>query len=638
MLLTGCHPYYNTFYNAEEAYAAARRQHRKAERVFPDSITVAPSGEMTALYDRSIEKSLKVMDVYPQAQKYHPRAHFLMGRASFYKLDFSVCVSRMRDLQLEYPESQLIPPGMVYVAKSHIMMDNLTIAEEILMDLLREHPRLDKNHEITMLLIDIAMRRGGRSQALLLLEGIGRGALTVERRLDIILRMADLNYELRQFDKALALLRGAPRSRRHPALMYRIDRAIYFNLDALDRFDDALNHLSAMQRNRRYAEQKYEIIFYRAMVLRRMGRLDEAIALLEEIRAMCGKITGRAAAGDAMSLCGRTSYELALIYQELGLYDKAAAAFEEASKQAGVPKASLRLWALNRLKELRTPDAEGHISAEARFSIAELFRFELEAPDSAYYFYMELADDTAAAPIRPRSLLAAAFVARHQQDNVPRSDSLYNVVIAEYDGTDYARRAQIEMDVEVTVVTARELAEREFRDAESLLENDPVEAVKAFYNVYLDHPATDIAPRSLHAAAWYTDNLLQRNRAAMTLYEELCEKFPETEYCKSSAAQRLSVARDSIEVRRQRREAAREEAEGAGTEVPAAIDDIEPDPVPETGTIDSPGTDDTDTNGAGASDARTRATDGADEGDAGADDGGTGGAETGESGGAVKKL
>ena len=560
----------------------ARRKHRKIERIFPDSLVVAPSDEMVSLYDRTVEKSLKMMEVYPKDRKHQDRAHYLMGRAAFYKGDFPVCLGRMRDLQVMYPESRLVPPSMIFVAKAHIMMDNLNIAEEILLDLLREHPRLDRNYEVTMLLVEIAMRRGGRSQALALLEGIRLGDLPLVKRLEVILRMADLHYELRQYDVALSLLRNAPRSRKHPFLMYRIDRSVYFCLDAMDSLDAALNHLTAMRGNRRYADQKYEITYYTALTLRRMGRVDEAIALLEDIRKMCAKLTGKADTSDR-SLCGRASYELALIYQSLGQYDKAEAAFDEASKALGESggRASMRLWALNRLKELRTPDSLGNISAEARYSVAELFRFELEAPDSAYTYYIELSADTAAADsIRPRSLLSAAFVARYQTEDTARADSLLRVVISDYEGTEYARRAQIELDIEVTVVTARELAEREFRSAEALLENDPVEAVKAFYDVYMRHPDMSIAPRSLHAAAWYTDNILQRNRAALTLYEELCDKYPESEYCKNSAAARVSVAKDSMEVRRQRRGAATAEAEAAGTGAPKAIDDIDPDPDP----------------------------------------------------------
>jgi TolA-binding protein len=555
----GCHPYFNTFYNAEEAYQVAQRDHRKLMRVFPDSIVVTPSEGMAKQYDRAIEKSLKMMEVYPKDRKHQDRAHLLMGKASFYKKDFPVAVGRMHDLQTHYPQSPLVPESQVYVAKSHIMMDNLNIAEELLLALIREHPQLDRNQEITMLLVEIAMRRGGRSQALALLEGIRKNSsLPLEKRLDIILRMADLNYDLRQYRKALDLLRAAPRSKKHPYLMYRVDRSIYFCLDALDSLEPALAHVTAMQKNRAYADQRYEIMYYHGVTLHRMGRADEAVAILEEIRKMCGKSAGGRA--DTASLCGRTSYELARIYLERGEYDKAALALEEAGRASDSPvasSASVRLWALKRLKELRTPDSSGKVSAEARYSVAELFRFELETPDSAYYYYMELSADTAAADsLRPRSLLAAAYVARYQKGNAARADSLFKAVIREFDGTEYARRAQIDMDVEVTVVTEREMAEREFRSAEALMENDAVEGVKAFYNVYMDYPDMDIAPRSLHAAAWYTAGVLQKNRGAMTLYEELCEKYPESVYCKTSAAPRLAVARDSIAVRRKRRESA----------------------------------------------------------------------------------
>ncbi|GBU20937.1 hypothetical protein R80B4_00824 [Fibrobacteres bacterium R8-0-B4] len=569
----GCHPYYNTFYNAEEAYTVAWRDHRKLMRVFPDSLVVTPTDKMIAKYDRAVEKSLKMMDVYPRDKKYQDRAHFLMGQAAFYKKDFPVAIGRMYDLQTLWPNSRLVPLSRIYVAKAHIMMDNLGLAEEILLDLLKNHPELDKNQEITLLLAEIALRRGGLSQALGLLEGISRlSSLPLEKRLDIILKMADLNYELRQYDRALSLLRAAPRSRRHPYLMFRIDRSIYFCLDAVNSLDDALNHLTAMGKRRAYSKQRFEIMYYTARTLRRLGRIDEAIALLEEINEMCSAALEKGAGkADTMSLCGRSSYELAQIYSGLGDLDLAEAEFGEASKFGASligSQAAARFAALKRLRELRTPDSAGKIPPAARYSAAEIFRFELETPDSAYIYYLELAADTAAdSTYRPRSLLAAAFTARDGLKNEALADSLLRVVAAEYGSTEYARRAQIELDVEVTVVTRRETAERDFRAAETMTESNMVEAVKAFYGVYQQYPDLGIAPKSLYAAAWYTDNALHKNRAAMTLYEELCAKYPESDYCKTAAAPRLAVARDSINVRKRRRTAAGGGLEGAVIEL-----------------------------------------------------------------------
>jgi len=570
-LFAACHPYYNTFYNAEEAYTIAHRKHRKVMRDFPDSLVVAPSPEVEAGYDRAIDKSLKMMEIYPKDRKHKDRAHFLMGKSSFYKKDFPVTVGRMRDLQDEYPQSPLVPESYIYTAKAHIMMDNLAIAEEILLKLLEDYPALDRNQEVTMLLVEIAMRREGRSHALGLLEGIRLSSLPLEKRIDIILRMADLQYELKQYGKALGLLRGAPRSKNLPHLMYRTDRSMYHCYDAMDSLDVALSHLWGMHRNRLYREHRYEILYYRAVTLRRLGRADEALALLDEVARMCE----RAGKGDEDGLCGRAHYELAHIYLLKGKLDLAMAAFELASqseKSGMSDKARARMMALKRLRELREPDSSGNIPVAARYGIAEIFLFELEAPDSAYAWYMQLSGADADSSVRPRAVLMAAMLSRDALRDTARADSLFRVVLKDYGGTVYARRAQIELDLEVTVVLRREVAEREFRAAEALTETDMTEAVKAFYNVYKVYYELDIAPKSLHAAAWYTDNSLHKNRAAMTLYEELCEKYPESNECTASAAPRLAVARDSIDARRKRRE---ERAKAASAE-PAAVKEQPP--------------------------------------------------------------
>jgi len=555
----GCSAYFNTFYNAEEAFNSARRPHAKVMKKFPDSLVVAASPQSEALYDRTIEKSLKMIEVYPKNKKHQPKAHYLMGRASFYKKDFDVSISRMRDLQAEFPENHLVPPSLIYVAKSHIMLDNLEIAEDILLDLLEHYPHFNRNQEITLLLVEIAIRREGRSHALGLLQSLNLSGMPVEKRLDIILKMVDLHYDLRQYTTALGLLRGAPRSKQHPYLMYRVDRSFYFCYDAMDSLDVALNHLNKMQRNRLYnREHKDEILFYKAVTLRKMGKIDEAIALLLDITRMCDRTS------DTASLCGRAHYELALLYQmNTGEYSLAMEAFEKASKLGdteAMSKAALRAQALRRLFALRMGDSTGVVTPQARYSIAELFWLDLQEPDSAYFHYLELSNDTGAdSLIRPRSLIMAASVLRNEMGETARSDSLLNHVIDEYPNSELAKRAQVEMDVEITVVTRRDLAERDFLAAEGLMESDMVEAVKAFYNVFKQYSDMDIAPKSLHAAAWNTDNALQRNRAAMRLYEELCSRYPDSRYCTESAAPRLAAAKDTLEARRLLREKAKQE-------------------------------------------------------------------------------
>jgi TolA-binding protein len=599
ILSIGCHPYYNTFYNAKEAFRSAHRPHSKLMRMFPDSLVVTPTAEMEARYSRAIEKSLKMMEVYPRDRKNRDKAHFLMGRSSFYTKEFEVSISRMRDLQIEFPESPSVPQSHIYVAKSHILLDNLAMAEEILHKFLEDYPQFDKNQEITMLLVEIALRREGRSQALGLLSTLRLSSLPLEKRIDIILRMADLHYDLGQYSTALGLLHGAPRSKKHPYLMYRIDRSFYFCYDVMDSLSAALAHLERMHRNRNYREHRNEILFYKAVTLAKLGNVDGAIAILTDITRMCEK----GGPSDTASLCGRAYYELALLYQmNKGDYALAMDAFERAAgfNDPALAGAHQRLVALRRLFELRRGDSTGVVTPAARYSIAELFWLDLAEPDSAYFYYMELSSDSTVTDslLRPQSLIMAASVARSAAvaDTV-RSDSLLKLVIDGYPGTELAKRAQAGMDVDITVTTRRDLAERDFGAAEAVMESNMVEAVKSFYNIFKQYPDLDIAAKSLHASAWYSDNSLQKNRAAMRLYEELCDKYPESDYCVNSAEPRLAAARDTLSARKAGRDkktsdqgAAPLSADSSSADSAAPADDS-PNTMDITDVADTGGTD-----------------------------------------------
>ena len=73
-----CSTYFNMFYNAEEAFQEGYRIHEKAMLNYPDSIVVMPGADVKAKYDRAIEKSVKVLDVFPKDKKWHEYAYFLL--------------------------------------------------------------------------------------------------------------------------------------------------------------------------------------------------------------------------------------------------------------------------------------------------------------------------------------------------------------------------------------------------------------------------------------------------------------------------------------------------------------------------------------------------------------------------------
>ena len=74
-----------------------------------------------------------------------------------------------------------------------------------------------------------------------------------------------------------------------------------------------------------------------------------------------------------------------------------------------------------------------------------------------------------------------------------------------------------------------------------------IAAIKAYYDIYRQYPDLDIAPKSLYVAAWLSDNVLQKNQTAKTLYEKVCEKYPQSIYCTREAQPKIKIVQDTLE-------------------------------------------------------------------------------------------
>ncbi|KMQ52889.1 hypothetical protein CHISP_0110 [Chitinispirillum alkaliphilum] len=547
LFFSGC-AYFNTFYNANLAYNTAHSEHQTLMNENPDSLFVAPTSSIIKNYDRAIEKSVKMMDLYPDDNRWAGDAVFLIGKALYYKGEHFIAISQLRSFQRQYPENENIPLSHLYKGKAYILTGNLNAAEETLEYLIEQYPHFDRDHQVTMLLVEVAYRRGGRSQAISLLEQILDTSVPESKRSQLLLRTAELYIELNQFSRAYSLLRSVPRTREMP-LMYRVDRALLVCYTAGDTLDQALEFVSEMLGNRRYYLYRDELLLEKGFILRNMGRVYEAIEILEMLVASIDSEQSEVAA--------RAWAALARMYQvNLGDLNTAAQAYSEASRSSDTSVAnyaSRKFKAIEELERLRNPDSlDTRLPEQRNYKIAELFKFELANADSAFFHFMDLTHgDLEDSTLIPRALSMAAIIARTDLKDTVVSDSIYNLVIENYPGTEFARNAQAAMGLPVTIETPAVLAEREFKRAEALYydEGDVVEAIRVFFNIHREFPDLDIAPKSLFAAAYLTDNVLQRNRSALTLYERLCELYPDSEQCTKSASPRIKIAQDTIRAR-----------------------------------------------------------------------------------------
>jgi tetratricopeptide (TPR) repeat protein len=563
-LFLSCSTYFNMFYNAETSFDEAQRIQAKVMRNFPDSIVVEPSADARAKYDRAIEKASKVMEVYPKNRKWHDDAFFLLGKSYFYEKEMGKAIRWLRQLQEEFPQSPFIPESYVYLAKALIVDDNLAKAEETLKFALDRYPFLDKDQAISFLLIELAIRREGKSQAIATIERIGASVRSEEKRLDLQLRAAELYMDLRQYDRAIALLQKAPRSKKSPAREYRIDRDMVSCYAATDSLVKALDLLKRMLADNGYAPYKKQILFVKGTILVGRGDIDSAIAVYEQI------VGG--AKGDTLAIKADTSLVINKAFYALGqLYQKRKGNYKEAERYFRAvserqvqdpsvnPLAVKRLNAIKGLQELRAADTGRDTSGQHRlrlFKAGELFYYELDEPDSAYAQYMSIVNDTAVdSLVTPKAVYAAAYVSRSDFSDTVRSDSLYGRLIARFPWSDFVGRARDEMTVPPAIKTRKELAAEAFRNAEKeyLGGGEAKAAVQAFYNVYREYSDIEIAQKSLFVTAWLTDNELQKKKVAKSLYEKLCDRYPGSLYCTKEAQPRIKVVLDTLEALRQER-------------------------------------------------------------------------------------
>ncbi len=547
-----CSAYFNTLYNAETAFREAQTIHKKVLQNYPDSIVVSPPFDAASKYDRTIEKSIKAIETFPKAKKRHDDALLLIGKAHFYKKEMSKAIRRFRQLEQEFPGSELLPEACIYLAKAYIEEGNLDKAEETLISAEKRFPELNNDYKITMLLIMIAIRRGGRSQAIELLERSIKSIKSENLRIDMMLRTAELYMDLKQYQKAIVILKKTPRRKDLPLQSYRTDKAFFVCLKEIDSLQPAYNHLLKMIEKKQYDVYMDEMLFEQGRLLHIMGKTDEAIKVFKKLTA---GIDSTSAGADTSSFKARALLELALIYQKNKEdYKSAGSYFKLASMTRDTATsrfAGARLSAMERLKKLRDEkDTKDSLRSIRLFSIGELFRFELDEPDSAYLQFVKISTDTTAdTALIPKALCQAALIVRDELHDTVRCDSLLRLIIASYPATEYGKIAQQEMKMPVTIKTRTDSAHEAFVRAEKLYynENDVKGAVRAFFEISKQYPELPIAPKSLFAAAWITDNVLLKKQTAKTLYEKICAKYQKTVYCTEQSKPRLKIVADTLE-------------------------------------------------------------------------------------------
>ena len=199
VLTAGC-AYFNTFYNASNYYDTGVRALGTAAGT--ENIPQLASDA----FAKAIEKSLKVIETYPES-RFVDDAFFILGRSHYHRREYGLAERYLGQLLREYPWSPFSDETRIWLAKVHSELGLVEAVEEDLAPILAmDRPPARLLTEIHVLRGDMALRQGDIEAAMGAFEIAAELAGDAAQRAAIYRQLYTLALEQEDFDQALEYL------------------------------------------------------------------------------------------------------------------------------------------------------------------------------------------------------------------------------------------------------------------------------------------------------------------------------------------------------------------------------------------------------------------------------------------------
>ncbi|MGM0444059.1 MAG: tetratricopeptide repeat protein [Fibrobacterota bacterium] len=539
--LTGC-AFFNTLYNGWEAYDEAWS--REEQMILEGSDTADIHEQTEDKYRRAFNKAEKAVNYYPRSTRHHDEAYYLRGLSAFRLGEYSQAINAFNTLRSDFPDSEHVPLSWFYSARAHHAKGDYEKARELYTFILETYPELNEDNRVTLQLAELAAADQGRGAAVRMLEKAYENAAGAYERIRLINRISEYYADLELWEKALSWLKKSPAyDKDYADSYYAVTMRHVQVLRRLERYSDGLELLESLMERGEFFRHGTKMNFEKGELLFALKRYDEAYDLFSDITARKDR--------DEYDVIGRSWLNMAEI--SIDIRSDLETGVEELRQARRFLSGELQDTAARRLAGLQDvlasrdslaslPDtAEAH---RLRYRIGEAFWLDGGLPDSALSnFDTLLADTSVSDSLRRVTLYSKAWIYRSLKNDTARSDSIFEHIIDSYPASRAAKEAQEILGREVTVVTRSDSAKACFRDAEKRAEKQEGYSKNAYYRYlvcagrYKD--VEEIAAKSLYAAG---REAAERpggaegtvDTAAAKVFSRLCERYPESDYCRES--------------------------------------------------------------------------------------------------------
>ena len=525
--IPGC-VYYNTFYNAEKAFNRAEKGRKSSKRHVRS---------LGGDYKIAIEKSLKVIENYPNT-KWYDDALYILGVSYFYTGQYIKAERRLRELLVNYPESKYIDESNLYLAKSKLLDNEIEDAIILFEDIFQKDYDKKFKAEAAMAIGEYHFDNENYKKAEPYFFEIRDSLGTDDEALKVQIYIADGNYNQFKFSSALGaylqILGMEPDKNQKYHALFRSADCSY----QLQRIDDGMDYINSLMKEELY----FDSLSVLKLKLAEGYELDEDVQAAEKIYedVIDEEIDKRSSA--------KASYKLGLIYQfdyddlvkakeyydNVGKISRGAEDAKDALQRSS-DIGKLEIFAHTIEIDSTTTQSEIDAAALTQYYLSELYWFKLNKPDTAILEMQYLIDSFPTAYDVPRAMIALSQMYRDFKQDTAIADSILNEALIKHPNSDFAPDA---LEVLGLLGTAADsgYALKNIHKAEEFFDREEIDSARYYYQYVVDnYEESDFYLQARFALIWLTETFESPGDSSVYFaYAEFLDSFPDSDWAREA--------------------------------------------------------------------------------------------------------
>ena len=553
-LLDGCTccAYLNHMFNAERLYEEATELRTARLDSIPDETQSYPGSEESQKYEKIIEKGSRVLERFPNNKKRTAEAVFLIAESYRHKGDWPKAITKYDEYERYFADNDSMRTVEYQRAYCLYRNQEYNISRFALEPVVasKDHPYYFQGLNLLSLLNE---KSEIPEQAIAALEALladKNGTPYMKGKAHF--RLAGLYFKMEEWDKAHEHYNAKEIENLNDRERQTAGEQSAECLVNKKEYLKAADEFKALYKVEAYEKQRPTYLVRIGENTLWAGRDADAFVIFNKVNTEYPRSEPSARSYFNMGDFEQTKkldYELAMSYYDSSYIARSISEYGLKSRE--------RRKALRNLVSMRDrneevleknkdsiPDMKSFFKTE--FMIAELFLLKLSEADSAIARLtnvIEKSDDSASVM---RAAYARAFIYDEFLHDPDTAEELYKEIIEKYPNTDYAKQAQTNLGMHVTVKTNEDIARDRYMVAESLwtvasempvskmelVDSAYATAFAAFDSLYREYPHTQSGVQALYMKAVYFQMNPERIDSAVAVYRNLRDNYSQTPWGK----------------------------------------------------------------------------------------------------------